>query len=98
MRKTEVLALGEKSVTLRELTVGEVRNMLTSRPDQDTMGYLFFEDITIAELLEMTNITNESVNHFSQSELDTVRLKAKELNPLFFALLIRIKSLTENQR
>lgn len=43
MRKTEILTLGDIKVTLRELTVGEVRNMLTARPEQDTLGYLFLK-------------------------------------------------------
>ena len=33
MRRTETLKLGDNSVTLRELTVGEVRGMLLSRPE-----------------------------------------------------------------
>lgn len=94
MRKTEILTLGDIKVTLRELTVGEVRNMLTARPEQDTLGYLFFEDITIAELLAMTNLSNDDVDNLSQSELDAVRLKAKELNPHFFAMMTRIRELT----
>jgi len=94
MRRTEVLKLGYQKVTLRELTVGEVRNLLASRPEQDTVGYMFFEDITIAELLAMTDLSDDDVNNLSQSELDAVRLKAKELNPHFFAMMTRLKNLT----
>ncbi len=94
MRKTEILTLGDVKVTLRELTVGEVRNMLIDRSEQDVFGYLFFDDITIAELLAMTNLNNDDVDNLSQSELDAVRLKAKELNPHFFALMTRIRAMT----
>jgi len=95
MRRTEVLKLGDQKVTLRELTVGEVRNMLASRPEQDTVSYLFFEDISIADLMQMSDLTDDDVNNLSQSELDAVRLKAKELNPHFFAMMTRLQALTK---
>lgn len=93
MRRTETLKLGDTSVTLRELTVGEVRGMLLSRPEQDTVDYLLFDDITLGELMQMTDLSKETIDNLTQSELDTVRVKAKELNPHFFAMLNRIKEL-----
>ncbi|UCG18273.1 MAG: hypothetical protein JSU84_06950 [Thiotrichales bacterium] len=93
MRRTETLKLGDNSVTLRELTVGEVRGMLLSRPEQDTVDYLLFDDITLGELMQMTDLSKETIDNLTQSELDTVRVKAKELNPHFFAMLNRIKEL-----
>lgn len=93
MRRTETLKLGDHSVTLRELTVGEVRGMLLSRPEQDTVDYLLFDDITLGELMQMTDLSKETIDNLTQSELDTVRVKAKELNPHFFAMLNRIKEL-----
>ena len=93
MCRTETLKLGDNSVTLRELTVGEVRGMLLSRPEQDTVDYLLFDDITLGELMQMTDLSKETIDNLTQSELDTVRVKAKELNPHFFAMLNRIKEL-----
>ena len=93
MRRTETLKLGDNSVTLRELTMGEVRGMLLSRPEQDTVDYLLFDDITLGELMQMTDLSKETIDNLTQSELDTVRVKAKELNPHFFAMLNRIKEL-----
>lgn len=93
MRRTETLKVGDNSVTLRELTVGEVRGMLLSRPEQDTVDYLLFDDITLGELMQMTDLSKETIDNLTQSELDTVRVKAKELNPHFFAMLNRIKEL-----
>lgn len=93
MRRTETLKLGDNSVTLRELTVGEVRGMLLSRPEQDTVDYLLFDDITLGELVQMTDLSKETIDNLTQSELDTVRVKAKELNPHFFAMMNRIKEL-----
>lgn len=93
MRRTETLKLGDNSVTLRELTVGEVRGMLLSRPEQDTVDYLLFDDITLGELMQMTDLSKETIDNLTQSELDTVRVKAKELNPHFFAMMNRIKEL-----
>jgi len=95
MRRTETLKLGDKSVTLRELTVGEVRGMLMSRPEQDTVDYLLFDDITLGELVQMTDLSLADLDNFTQSELDAVRLKAKELNPSFFGMLERIRSLNK---
>ena len=93
MRRTETLKLGDNSVTLRELTMGEVRGMLLSRPEQDTVDYLLFDDITLGELMQMTDLSKETIDNLTQSELDTVRVKAKELNPHFFAMMNRIKEL-----
>lgn len=93
MRRTDTVKLGDHSVTLRELTVGEVRGMLLSRPEQDTVDYLLFDDITLGELMQMTDLSKETIDNLTQSELDTVRVKAKELNPHFFAMLNRIKEL-----
>ena len=95
MRRTETIKLGDKSVTLRELTVGEVRGMLMSRPEQDTVDYLLFDDITLGELVQMTDLSLSDLDNFTQSELDAVRLKAKELNPSFFGMIERIKSLNK---
>jgi len=97
MRRTDTVKLGDHSVTLRELTVGEVRGMLLSRPDQDTVDYLLFEDITLGELLQMADLSLSDLDKFTPSELDTVRLKAKELNPHFFAMQDRIKQAIKAQ-
>ena len=97
MRRTETLKLGDNSVTLRELTVGEVRGMLLSRPEQDTVDYLLFDDITLGELMQMTDLSKETIDNLTQSELDTVRVKAKELNPHFFAMMNRIKQAIKAQ-
>lgn len=100
MRRTESLMVGEKKVTFRELTVSEVRDMLMSRTDQDFVSYFYYPDVTFAELSRMTDLSVDDFESFTQSQMDAVRDKAKEINPSFFvirtALLESIPKKTES--
>jgi len=93
MRKIESMVVNDEKITLKELTVSDVRAMMLARPEQDTVGYLLFDDISLADLRAMTDASEALFDSFTPSELDAVRLKAKAVNPHFFALMGRLKNL-----
>lgn len=82
--------LGERSVIVREMTVGDVRNWLADVSadgalvnwvDDGLMG-----DISLRDLARMTSLKVEEMDAWRPSELQQVIDVARELNPHFFAL------------
>lgn len=84
------IQLGERSVIVREMTVGDVRNWLADVSadgalvnwvDDGLMG-----DISLRDLARMTSLKVEEMDSWRPSELQQVIDEARELNPHFFAL------------
>lgn len=84
------IQLGERSVIVREMTVGDVRNWLADVSadgalvnwvDDGLMG-----DISLRDLARMTSLKVEEMDSWRPSELQQVIDEARELNPHFFVL------------
>lgn len=89
------LQLGEISVTVRELTVLQVRAWLAeiNKPTEaefDLLNEALFTDCAISDLKRMTSLTEEQINHMRPSELRKVIALCKELNPDFFGFMGRL--------
>lgn len=92
IRETKTVVIGDRRVTVRELTVGEVRvwlNQLGSEPSE-LIGDALFEDISLGELYQMTDVSLSDLDNFTPSELREVVTIAKELNPDFFGMRARL--------
>ncbi|MDV3438728.1 hypothetical protein R0G64_04820 [Pseudomonas otitidis] len=84
------IQLGERSVIVREMTVGDVRNWLA---DVSTAGALvgwvddgLMGDISLGDLARMTSLKVDEMDAWRPSELQQVIEVARELNPHFFVL------------
>ncbi|OQR35916.1 hypothetical protein BWR15_06200 [Pseudomonas sp. T] len=94
MALSQTVRLGEVIVEVRELTVGEIRQMLKSMAestDGDMVDYAVLEEIGLRELLLMTNLEPEVMEDLSPSQLRLVYEACREINKDFFALRARVE-------
>ena len=88
------LQLGNISVTVRELSVLQVRawlaELLTPQAQRDLVDEALFTECSISDLLRMTSLTREQVDGLRPSQLREVIALCKELNPDFFGLMGRL--------
>lgn len=97
MRLSREVTFGEGanalSVTVFELTVGDIRNWLRdleSLDKGDLVDAGLFDDLTLAELERMTDLAMSTIDELPPSQIDELIAVAKELNPRFFALRGRL--------
>ena len=90
MPATVDLVINDRTVTVRELTVAEVRDWAV-RADAglipvDPVGALISADWSLGDLREMSSADAEQLEAMTFAELEKVADVAKRLNPHFFAL------------
>ena len=88
------IQLGCISVTVRELTVSQVRSWLAAMvqpSDQhDIVDQAFFDDCALSDLQRMTSLSSEQIDQSRPSQLREVIALCKELNPDFFGFMARL--------
>jgi hypothetical protein len=84
---TTVQVAGE-TVTVRELTVAEIRNWFKTidQREIDTVSGLLFEDLSLDDLPLLSDISAERVDNLPPSELAKLIAAIKEANSAFFTL------------
>jgi hypothetical protein len=95
----ETMALGDgNAVTVRELTVGEMRQWLAKIEEgvkePDLLGETLFEDISLSDIELMSDLSSEQIDALSQSDLRAIADLVKKVNPSFFGMRVRIKGLS----
>lgn len=85
----------DRLITVRELTVGEIRAWLASAEAQDdagvdVVGALLFEQVTLDDLARMCDVSVDEMNALPLSVINQVKAAAEALNADFFALRGRI--------
>ncbi len=102
MRREKQVEIAGQPVTVRELTVGEVRAWLADAEGQmqrdadgqpDIVGLLLLEDCTFGDLMQMSTITRERMDGATESDLLRLAACCKELNPGFFGMRARLMAL-----
>lgn len=88
------IQLGSISVTVRELTVLQVRDWLSAmvQPGEqvDITDQAFFNECSLSDLQRMTSLTLAQIDQLRPSELRQVIALCKELNPDFFGFRARL--------
>lgn len=85
MAASRVVTLpGGLSVTVRELTVREVRDWLVADPAPDPLRAYVFEDFSLDDLARMSDVAPEALESYAPSELAPLVQAAQSLNPHFF--------------
>ncbi|MDF3931397.1 hypothetical protein [Pseudomonas citronellolis] len=81
-------------VEVRELTVGEIRQLLKTMAEgsDDLVGYSILEEIGLAQLQLMTNLEPEQLEDLAPSQMRKVYEAAREINKDFFDLLGRVEA------
>lgn len=90
MGKTVVRKVGDKEVVCRELSVGQVRQLLARAAPSDLIAAALFEDVALDDLPVLTTLTDEEVEAALPGDLQAVIEGCKEANPHFFAMLARL--------
>ncbi len=83
------LTFGDLTVTVRELTVAEIRVMLSEKPDEDKefdvfIDILGFDGVGVEDLYRFTDLKKESIETLSPSCLAKIAAVVKEVNSVFF--------------
>ncbi len=86
------LAFGDISVTVREMSVLQVRGWLSEEDaDGGLIDVAFLPECSLSDLKRMSTLTDEQLNTLRPSQLREVLTVCKELNPDFFDFLRRVK-------
>lgn len=83
----EVALPDDFQVTVKELTVGEVRNWMLDAEtgvSEDPLHALALEECSLADLSRMSDIDARALEDYTPSQLAPLVAAAKELNPHFF--------------
>lgn len=94
MRITREIELGGETVTVKELTVGEIRQWLAglrARPESaDLVDVALLADIHLDDLLLASDLDKDGLDRLTQSELRELLATVREVNPDFFGLRARL--------
>ena len=87
--KTKVLKLDQREIICRELSVSDVRKLLSSGPP-DSLVDMLFPEIQVSDIPVFTSLTVDEVEEMMPSDLRTVIDACREVNPDFFGMLARL--------
>lgn len=88
MSATKQVDVDGRTVTVRELTVREVRDWVTEIESGgktiDVAGEFVFEDCAVDDLVRMSDMSREAFDDLAPSQIEPIREAARVLNPGFF--------------
>jgi hypothetical protein len=94
MRVVKEIAIGGKTVEVRELTVADIRawlkDMETAAPGADMLDVALFEDFGLDDLTRLTSLTRADMDIMTPTELRQVHAACKEVNGDFFGMRARL--------
>lgn len=97
----KVIEIGSVELTVKELSVAEIRALLVSSETEDEidpLGDFLFPDLRLRDLMEFTTLTKDQVEKMLPSQLDEARQECKAMNRHFFDLGERLaKSQAKSQ-
>ncbi|MFO1259054.1 MAG: hypothetical protein U1E78_11685 [Gammaproteobacteria bacterium] len=104
MRKEDKITINGIQVTIKELTVAEVRHwmmdMIEKEKANDNLSMIttaldqgLFEEIGLSDLLRMSDLEREQIDEFTPAELQVIIKRCKVLNPDFFGMRQRLLGL-----
>lgn len=95
MRVVREVEIAGRKISIRELTVGEIRNWLkeSGAVSGDVVDATLFDDFSLPDLTLMTSLVPEAINAMTPTEIREVRKAAEEVNADFFAMRSRVVEL-----
>lgn len=104
MRIEKPTPIGDHVITIRELTVADIRALLVESMQQHgdveleilaqadlVLNATLLPDLRLDELRAMAPMEPELLDSLADSELQMLRDKCRELNPLFFGMKARLE-------
>ena len=96
MTLSQTVQLGGLSVTVRELTVGEIRawmKRMAETGNPDPVSDVLLPEISLVDLQAMTDLEPEQMEALTPSQLRQVFAACREVNRDFFALRDSVQDL-----
>lgn len=96
MTLNKTLQLGDLSVTVRELTVGEVRvwmKRMAEDTSADPVNAMLVEEISLDDLVLMSSLEPEQLDELTPTQLRQVYDACREVNRDFFGLRERVEAM-----
>lgn len=90
MRKSKIIQWNDKEVVCKELTVGEIRNLMEHPPEVIALDAIFFDRIPAAAIVLSTGLSEEDLSSVTPSSLDLLWGSVEEINPFFVQMLKRL--------
>lgn len=98
MRLIQEVKLDGLTVTVRELLVADLRAMMreaeqafAGEGEFDLIGHFLFDEVRLAELKAMTDLTDAQIDGLAPSELQKVIDACREVNQAFFGMRARLR-------
>lgn len=98
MRQEKQIEVAGRTVTVRELTVAEIRAWLRGLDQaeasgcmQDLVDLALMDDVSLSDIGRMTNLKAHEIEEFTPSEIEAVVAVCREVNPRFFGLQDRLR-------
>jgi hypothetical protein len=100
MAYEKVVKIGDREVTVYELTVAQVRVMAkTTAEDQtDPLANWLIEDTPFVVLASMSTVTVEELDEWRPSEIKQLADACRGVNPDFFDMNRRLSAAVESMR
>lgn len=104
MRRERHIEVGGHALTVRELTVAEIRAWLADAESQllrdadgtpDVVGLWLLDECSFGDLLRMSTVTRDQLGDFTPAEIRELVAVCRELNPDFFTLRARLMRIGE---
>lgn len=96
------IKIGARDVTVKELTVGDIREYLKLEESDivkgkaiDPVTDLMLEDMSLRDIVMMTDLSIEDVDVFTSRELLELVKACREWNPGFFTLASQARRLMD---
>lgn len=92
MTASKVVKVGEVEVIVRELSVADVRALISAPQSSDLITEALFKDMRLSDIPTFTSLSEGDVEIMRPSELSLLIKHCREMNPDFFGMLDRLMS------
>ncbi|MBF0148383.1 MAG: hypothetical protein HQL85_19695 [Magnetococcales bacterium] len=95
MRRIKEVEIGDRKVTIRELTVAEVRNWFKDLGKMrengvDLVNEGIIADASLEDVVRMSDVTMDDLDRLTPSQIEPMIATCREINPHFFQLRHRL--------
>ncbi len=92
MQRNKKIPVGDKEITVTELSVTQIRNLLDQmeQPEFSVIDLLFPDSVPSAAVVESTGISLDQLEAYPPSELKFIIEGVESLNPFFVNMITRL--------
>lgn len=100
MTENTKMKIGEKTITIFELTVDDVRRWIADSAEKyaegDIVRAALLDGVSLYDLARMTDLTLEDMDRMTPSQLQQVADQCRKVNSIFFGMCTRVTERLEN--